>query len=613
MADNFDMSDREQALSMASLGNVYRERLLANYIKDDRWRDFYHTKCRVKSATDILAKLDRKRLDNADYDIQRIDDVIGVRIVTLFKRHVVEAFEKVVSDISGFDSDLNLRSPFVIGKCKEVIAWYSSGATDEQSFIGELKAIADEAKIEVKPQQSPRDYSSIHIIAWLREVDGASPGWDDGGTPVEIQIRTVFEDAWAEIDHVLRYQALREVPADSQEETSEASGHFAYLHALKANVDASSRLAGIIYHKNLKGSPTSLSKKSDVIDMFDDEKAFGALAKDAPQDIINRLKALTNEVRKASPHGTDGALACSRFDDLSTEINQRSFDQKLKDRLLIRVRLEKAFCLIHSGQQGAQVEARSIYLDILESDPFNPIANYRIAQIRARGNALKAALDTIKTAVEAYRKQDIIDVHPIWRGIIYRQAGFYTWKLAEQVLEERIRDNTRMSTYNEFIEATDYTEEAISQFRELGSDEGEAEARRLRLELIRALNNRVYFLVRAVEEAGAEQRKHDQERLTKALQEFEEALNEERSDGSEISQSHVIKRMDTMMRALQLTGQGDRAEEKATRVKRLLEKKAAEKSGHDTGGEPSIGQIYAELQDWERRAYTAALQVLSRR
>ena len=71
--------------------------------------------------------------------------------------------------------------------------YYRKG--DETSFIDNCIELGCQAKVH------PKAYRSIHYII--------EPYPNKNLVAVEIQVRTVFEDGWSEIDHQLRYSSKK--------------------------------------------------------------------------------------------------------------------------------------------------------------------------------------------------------------------------------------------------------------------------------------------------------------------------------------------------------------------------------------------------------------------
>jgi ppGpp synthetase/RelA/SpoT-type nucleotidyltranferase len=119
----------------------------------------------------------------SEYNYQaRVGDLLGVRIICLR-----------LSDISKIEAYLGLLA-------EEKIIHFIKGPDQKRSFI-----------LPINPGESMSGdinltysgYSSIHYQVELGENSDAPPGLE--GLQFELQLRTILEEAWGEIDHKYRY------------------------------------------------------------------------------------------------------------------------------------------------------------------------------------------------------------------------------------------------------------------------------------------------------------------------------------------------------------------------------------------------------------------------
>lgn len=131
---------------------------------------------RVKDTKHLIEKMIRKNpeylkngnalsLDNYE---QEITDLMGIRILLLFKEDWLEVHDYLMKM---YETDL-LETPFA----------YVREGDDTRLY---------ENKVEIRKE---KPYRSVHYV--IRS---------DQGLAIEIQVRTLYEEAWSEIDHKLRY------------------------------------------------------------------------------------------------------------------------------------------------------------------------------------------------------------------------------------------------------------------------------------------------------------------------------------------------------------------------------------------------------------------------
>jgi len=162
---------------------------VAEYIAKiiQKFDDVHSVRWRVKDAEHLLEKIVRKRADGtakyADITIdnyfEKVTDLIGVRALHLFK-----------NDCFVIGKSINDKFNLV----EKPVAFIRKG--DSSELIEKF----EENKFEVK--EHLEGYRSIHFVAELKPQKLT--------VICEIQIRTIFEEGWSEIDHKVRYPNFSE-------------------------------------------------------------------------------------------------------------------------------------------------------------------------------------------------------------------------------------------------------------------------------------------------------------------------------------------------------------------------------------------------------------------
>lgn len=135
---------------------------------------FFHSiKFRVKDPKSLIYKILKKKGITSDNYTEEIDDLLWVRVLMLDK--------KKRKDIHKFIVDK--------WELKEKIAY----------FVDENDKISYEKDFESKDiKKSKRWYSSLHYIIKIK------PTMKE--VSIEIQVRSLLEEVWWEVDHLLRYK-----------------------------------------------------------------------------------------------------------------------------------------------------------------------------------------------------------------------------------------------------------------------------------------------------------------------------------------------------------------------------------------------------------------------
>lgn len=149
---------------------------------------------RIKDELRLIEKINRlnKELETGvplimeeNYQA-RVGDLLGVRIICLR-----------LSDIEKVEAYLKLLS-------EENILSFVKGPDQKRSFILPVNPV-DSIPDDIDLRYS--GYSSIHYQIELGENSDAPPGLK--GLLFELQLRTILEEAWSEIDHKYRYMRSR--------------------------------------------------------------------------------------------------------------------------------------------------------------------------------------------------------------------------------------------------------------------------------------------------------------------------------------------------------------------------------------------------------------------
>lgn len=147
-----------------------------------KFKGVHSVRWRVKNSEHLAEKIVRKRAEgntkytdiNLDNYYEIITDLVGIRALHLFKE---DCFEIVDNLSTKWDSS-------------ESIVAYIRGGDSEG-----MKEKFEETGFEVR--NHPAGYRSVHYITELMHLKRK--------LFVEIQIRTIFEECWSEIDHKIRY------------------------------------------------------------------------------------------------------------------------------------------------------------------------------------------------------------------------------------------------------------------------------------------------------------------------------------------------------------------------------------------------------------------------
>jgi len=152
--------------------------------RDEKQIPVYLTKWRVKSTDSIYLKTKRKNKASLD----ELTDIGGLRILCMFEQDLVPVNEYLVGILS--DKDYKLLE-------FKVFNWH-----DEKFIRGLKNQVKEKFKNYKDDDQESRkrqgSYKSVHYV--VSRVVG------DNTCKIEIQLRTLLQDVWAELEHTLVYK-----------------------------------------------------------------------------------------------------------------------------------------------------------------------------------------------------------------------------------------------------------------------------------------------------------------------------------------------------------------------------------------------------------------------
>ncbi|MBI3375039.1 MAG: hypothetical protein HY017_25235 [Betaproteobacteria bacterium] len=188
----------------------------------------YVTRARIKTPESAYLKTKRKAIN----DLSNIKDWVGLRVLCLFEQDILPVYRFLLRLLLGFHKTPGKDKRYVLAEIK-LFNW--SNRTVEDHLVplirsvfreGNITATVDRPsqrlsdsrdqenaitrrvvhyQIEHKPfhlalehQQKENRYRSIHFVA--NEISGSKE------IPLEIQLRTLLEDVWGEIEHSLAYK-----------------------------------------------------------------------------------------------------------------------------------------------------------------------------------------------------------------------------------------------------------------------------------------------------------------------------------------------------------------------------------------------------------------------
>ncbi|NQX36449.1 GTP pyrophosphokinase family protein [Herbiconiux sp. VKM Ac-2851] len=222
----------------------------------------HHISARTKKLKSYVEKFERKSSLTLPTDVQ---DIVGGRIVTLFR-----------SDLLELDKKMNLH----------------------------LEVISSENKIQDAEVDS-FGYMSVHYICRLKQ-SLSGPHYDGlHGFEFEVQLRTILMDAWANVSHYIDYKGVSSIPKALRKD-------FHALSALFYVADSSFERFHDESKTSKKNAVSKLASPESVEVTLDADTLAAALQKlfpdrEAPEEDSD-VSELMEEISSYTPYKTVGEL-----------------------------------------------------------------------------------------------------------------------------------------------------------------------------------------------------------------------------------------------------------------------------------------------------------------
>jgi tetratricopeptide (TPR) repeat protein len=349
-------------------------------------------------------------------------------------------------------------NPFCIGIPEEIIIYKGNTAVDD--LIPHLREIITKncgPHMVVREETSREGYSSIHLVARLtcHNLSGKFPA--DYKIPIEVQIRTVFEDAWGEIDHKYGY-AIRSgkhkgTPIQNPETV------LAHLKVLKGFTDACMIYGEAIRQDANRTAPiipvkTVVYPVNTGSELIDKLKALGV-----PEDLVFRFvtasgikdEALESDMQIEAFRAKcrDAADAYLELAHAAEVVAPGSANASGYELLNYYARLNQALCIMSIDDRGSIQAAMSVLKDMESKFTNHPLLLMRIGQAYGKLGYYKEAILNLGEAKGMVHKIEAamapLGEETVWPDNMLKSdyeyilrtqpklAGYYIW---QQVLEQ---------------------------------------------------------------------------------------------------------------------------------------------------------------------------------
>lgn len=479
----------------------------------------YAVTTRVKEDYKIVEKVKAKRADRPAYGVKDVTDLVGLRVITLYRMDIMTVIDALLDTIS---RDVSEDAVFVGGSIAEALIYSTNPTGDAQELPKKVKALFESRGIAAEIVERPSNYTSIHIL-----VQGRGR-YREGYRllPIEIQVRTALEDFWGQIEHGLKYKRQR-VGSIRDEQRLETSLN--HLGVLKTLIDGVAQYAdqikvqideietGLRYGssrsveepnarlRTLKGLPDDLHSKIEVA-----IKAAQPVLEESggkPSERIPSLSALA--VRLQALDEEVGALT-----GLQSRTRKEASYLLTMQRALVHFQLGN---LIADGEPEIQ-RALQLYREMEARFPKRLVIAYRIAKTLDALGRRTDAIDKQRAIVVALgAKGEPTPKHHWIRSAAPRVLGVLLWEEAEA-----LRGGHGSERGPAPPKALDLLNEAFTVTREARETKVKENPEELggSTERAKASNNLLYYLLEIVEGGGAAPAGTDEAEVRRYLKEM---------------------------------------------------------------------------------------------
>lgn len=517
----------------------------------------YAVKVRVKEDFKIVEKVLRKRAGGKpDYAVGRLRDLVGLRIVTLYRLDALEILPILLDRIRSSSDEPD--GVFSRQGIEEIIIYSTNPEGDAQDLPGRVEALCQAFNLadKTRTDSTPQNYTSIHIVVWCQgKYRGA---YRD--VPVEIQVRTAFEDVWGEIDHSLKYK--REAENDTLDRA--AAGRLelneAHLNVMKTLIDGLAQYGDQIklQMEGDKRIQATTSRRSDqAVDRLPEIEGLDANALHLTQRVIASIQDAIQPADGPNGRTSRRLRAASDLIRTMAKIQALKLPPDHEDAILYVIEMERALLLFEIGNElrGAGgnahlVEASRIYSAMVDRFPKQVAPVFRLARTLDELGDKVAAMAKYKAAVNMLPDADLSPGHWL-RGAAPRLLGFAIWERAISQLRIISDAGERSSALEQILDAIDLTKQGLDAVVE---DE---------LERTKLQNNLLYFILDHRQQGGDEAELTNRGLGAAAINGMIASL--EAAAGDDVS------RWDTVRHANVVLGQKEQALTAARRVLEILE------------------------------------------
>jgi ppGpp synthetase/RelA/SpoT-type nucleotidyltranferase len=462
----------------------------------------YLIKIRVKDHRSLIRKVLDKRETKPDYLASSATDIVGLRILTLYRSDLHLVLRSLLRFVSWAQ-----REPFSLfagetlaDAVEEAIIYRPADPQDIETQLvvqefqnhgfvpSDYTVSHDPVDIPLQVLHKRSEYTSIHLVLWCTGVTRDARF----RVPLEVQLRTSLEDMWGEIEHRLHYKGQKSVNRFYEFAVE-------HLRALKRNLDTCSDTADLIQRQmSVVFESTSFEPTEDAKSVSVQIHRLNRLDLPLPlqakiDETVSRLITIYRNMyhNSFSPSKDSSQQTIREFSDSAEAFSETLLeyeqsplpDSERDNQVRYLLLVEKALCLYWRAfllkiaakddlrgefdASNAINAALQEYVNITKDARFatDAMLAFRLANALYLHGDSELALDKYQEAVNLLPLSSLPENHYM-RVRITRRLGIALWEQGEEIKHRATRvlglgntPNRRRLLY--YLEALDVTNDVL--------------------------------------------------------------------------------------------------------------------------------------------------------
>lgn len=384
---------------------LYKELIEA---KDSRKAPIYAIKYRAKSHESTFLKIKRK----PNKTLTTITDYAGVRVLCLFSQHLIPILTELLIILPRNGYNLKRVSLF--------------NYEDSPDFCQNVKECVTKKypQAAIEKEKRVSGYKSVHMVIW-RKVG-------DNNVNIEVQLRTLLQDVWGELEHALSYKKGSIHPHIKKS-----------FIMLAQELDAKDQLMSHLKDINDKeSSKERYSRQAQgTVLYFDYDPPLTPKEFKRPNIANAHAKYCEKVLSECPPTPSERKKWCNKCKkNLDTLSKAVSTDVKrLSENFQYFVKMENAYILLKEAEYD---EAEKIYKSLLPTHENRYVIHLRLGEVNMIKGNIELALECFDrsdelASAEIAKYTTLPETIMMYRNMFHikRKQAYVYWMLGSEYID----------------------------------------------------------------------------------------------------------------------------------------------------------------------------------